>query len=76
MPSWFGLVGPAGLPKEMVAQLSRALMDGLKQPDVAERFAQIGAEAKPGTPEQFAQLIADENARWGRVIRDAKITLE
>jgi len=76
VPSWFGLVGPAGLPKEMVAQLSRALMDGLKQPDVAERFAQIGAEAKPGTPEQFAQLIADENARWGRVIRDAKITLE
>lgn len=76
VPSWFGLVAPAGLPRDVVALLNRALVDGLKQPEVAERFTQIGAEATPGTPEQFAQTIADENIRWGKVIRDARITLE
>ncbi|MEK8048720.1 tripartite tricarboxylate transporter substrate binding protein [Ideonella sp. DXS22W] len=76
VPSWFGLIAPAGLPRDIVVALNRALVDGLKQPDVAERFAQIGAEPTPGTPEQFAQTIADENVRWGKVIRDARITPE
>jgi len=76
VPSWFGLVGPAGLPREMVATMNRLLVEGLRRPDIAERFAQIGAEPTPDTPEQFARTIADENIRWGKVIRDARITLE
>ncbi|NDY93450.1 Bug family tripartite tricarboxylate transporter substrate binding protein [Ideonella livida] len=76
VPSWFGLIGPAGLPKDVVATLNRVLTEGLKRPDVAERFAQIGAEPAPSSPEQFAKRIADENQRWGQVIRDAHITLD
>jgi len=76
VPSWFGLIAPAGLPRDVTAALSRVLVEGLKRADVVERFAQIGAEPTPGTPEQFAQTIADENTRWGKVIRDARITLE
>lgn len=76
VPSWFGLVGPAGLPREMVATMNRLLVEGLKRPDIVERFAQIGAEPTPGTPEQFARTITDENTRWGKVIRDAHITLD
>lgn len=76
VPIWFGLLGPAGLPKEVVGALHAAVVEGLKAPAVVERFAQIGAEPAPNTPEQFAEYIRAEGARWGKVIRDAKITLE
>ena len=76
VPTWIGLVGPAGLPREVVQALNRALAEGLKTPEATERFAQIGAETAPGTPEQFADTIAAEHLRWGKVIRDAKITLD
>jgi len=76
VPIWFGLLGPAHLPKDMVALLNKAVTEGLKTPEVAERFAQIGAEPAPSTPEQFADYMRAEATRWGKVIRDAKITLE
>ena len=76
VPIWFGLVGPAGLPKDITAKLNQAVIEGLKAPEVVERFAQIGAEPAPTTPEGFAEYIRSENLRWGKVIRDAKITLE
>ncbi len=76
VPTWFGLIGPAHLPKEVVAALNQALVEGLKAAETAERFAQFGAEPKPSTPEQFGEYITAENARWSQVIRDAKITVE
>ncbi|HMO47755.1 MAG TPA: tripartite tricarboxylate transporter substrate binding protein [Rubrivivax sp.] len=76
VPIWFGLVGPAGLPKEVVAKLNQATVEALKSPEVIDRFAQIGAEPAPSTPQGFGDYIRSENERWGKVIRDAKITLE
>ena len=76
VPIWFGLVGPAGLPKDVVAKLNQATVEALKSPEVIERFAQIGAEPAPTTPQGFADYIRAENERWAKVIRDAKITLE
>jgi len=76
VPIWFGLLGPANLPKDMVATLNKAVVDGLKSQEVIDRFAQIGAEPAPSTPEQFAAYVHDEGLRWGKVIRAAKITLD
>lgn len=76
VPTWFGLVGPAKLPKEVLAALNAALVEGLATKDTADRFAQIGAEPAPTTPERFAAYIRAENERWGKVIRDAKITID
>ena len=76
VPTWFGLIGPAKLPKEIVAALNKALTEGLNTPETKEAFAKIGAEPAPNTPEQFGEYIRAETARWGKVIRDAKITLE
>ena len=76
VPTWFGLVGPAGLPKEVVAALNKAAVEGLRSADVAERFARIGAEPAPTTPERFADYIRSETARWGKVVRDADIKLD
>lgn len=76
VPTWFGLVGPAGLPKAVVAALNKAAVEGLKDPEVAERFAKIGAEPAPTTPERFADYIRSEHERWAKVVREADIKLE
>jgi len=76
VPTWVGVIGPAQLPKDVVATLNKALVEGLASKETADQFAQFGAEPRPGTPEQFAEYIAAENVRWGKVIRDAKITID
>ncbi len=76
VPIWFGLLGPANLPKDVVAAVHGAVVEGLRTPEAVERFTQIGAEPATNTPEQFTEYIRAEGARWGKVIRDAKITLE
>ena len=73
---WFGLGGPVGLPREMVARMNEVLVKGLRDKEVIERFAAIGAEVLPSTPEQFAAFIRAEHARWGEVIRRAGIKVE
>ena len=76
VPTWFGLVGPAGLPKEVVAQLQRTVAAGLKTPAMQERFAKIGAEPVGNTPEEFARYIREETTRWGKLIKERGIKPE
>ncbi|KDB52154.1 hypothetical protein X805_22490 [Sphaerotilus natans subsp. natans DSM 6575] len=76
VPTWFGLIAPSGTPKDVVAALNRVVTEGLKTPDAVERFAQIGGETHPTTPEQFATTIRDETARWTAVIKRANIKPE
>jgi tripartite-type tricarboxylate transporter receptor subunit TctC len=73
---WFGLGGPSGLPREMVLRMNEILVKGLRDREVIERFAGIGAEVLPSTPEEFTEFIRAEHARWGEVIRRAGIKLE
>lgn len=76
VPTWLGLVGPANLPKDVLSSLNKALVEGLSSAETLEQFAKFGAEPRTSTPEQFADYIAAENLRWGKVIRDAKITID
>ena len=76
VPTWFGLIAPAGTPKDVIATLNRVVTEALKSADAAERFAQIGAEPQATTPEQFASTIRDETARWSQVIQRANIKPE
>ena len=76
VPTWVGLIGPANLPKEVLTTLNRAMVEGLKSKETIDGFAQFGSEPKATTPEQFSEYIAAEHARWSKVIRDAKITVE
>jgi tripartite-type tricarboxylate transporter receptor subunit TctC len=66
---WQGLLVPAGTPPDVVARLNAEVNKLLAMPDVRERLAELGAEAAGGTPEQFATLIRNEVARWGRLIK-------
>jgi tripartite-type tricarboxylate transporter receptor subunit TctC len=73
---WFGLGGPAGLPRDAVMRMNAALVKGMQSKEVADRFAGIGATVHTSTPEEFAAYIRAEYARWGEVIRKAGIKAE
>jgi len=74
--NWQGLVGPKGLPPELIATLGQACNKALAEPEVREKITGQGNEVMGGTPEQFAALIRAESPRWGKVVRDARITPE
>jgi tripartite-type tricarboxylate transporter receptor subunit TctC len=72
-PAWFGLVGPAGMPPEVVAKINQAVTQALRSPQAKEAFARFGAEPAPTTPEEFGQYIDQEITRWARVVKKANI---
>jgi len=74
--TWLGLVGPAGMPAELVERINRETVKILARPDVRERIAAEGGIPTPGTPQQFAQLIQSETTKWGALIREANIKLD
>lgn len=74
--TWFGMVAPAGTPDDRIAYLSRELLAALKDPQVVAALEKANFQVSPSTPAAFARTIADEGARWGRVIRAAGIQLD
>jgi tripartite-type tricarboxylate transporter receptor subunit TctC len=73
---WYGAVAPAATPKDVVTRLNREIVRLMQAPDIRERFSQQGIDPETSTPEQFAQLIRDEYARWTKVIRAGGIKVE
>jgi tripartite-type tricarboxylate transporter receptor subunit TctC len=69
--TWFGLLAPAGTPKDVVAKLNAEFNKALQQPDLRKKLGDEGADAAGGTPEQFAALIRDEIPRWGKVVKES-----
>lgn len=77
LTQWQGVLVPAGTPRAIVDALHRGIVQALKMPDVIERLAvQGGNELVGNTPEQFAQQIASDLAKYRKLIRDAKIRAE
>jgi len=73
---WLGVVAPAGTPPEIIAKLNAAFREALAAPEVKSRLANLGADIKIGTPEEFRAMLARELALWTQVVKDAKITVE
>ncbi|SAI28464.1 putattive exported protein [Bordetella ansorpii] len=69
--TWFGLVGPAKLPPDVVAKLNKALNDALQSPETQRHFQEQGAAVRSSTPQAYGQLIHDERIRWGAIVREA-----
>jgi tripartite-type tricarboxylate transporter receptor subunit TctC len=74
--SWYGILAPAGTPPDIVRRVNTEINRVLQAPEVRERLASLGAEPTGGTPEQFAQLIRTDTARWAKVVSDAGIRIE
>jgi tripartite-type tricarboxylate transporter receptor subunit TctC len=73
--TWFGLFAPAGTPEAVVAKLSAETRRILDLPDMRDRLLGLGAQPAGTTPEEFAQFVQSEIAKWAKVIRDANVTL-
>ena len=71
--SWNALFAPAGTPPDVVAKLNQAVRDVMAQPNVKSRLLELGIEAQAGPPEQIADRLKAEIAKWAKVIDDAKI---
>ena len=76
VPSWFGVLAPAGTPREIVERLHAEISRILNAQDVKERLAADGAEVAATSPDEFAAYIKSEIAKWGAVIRQANIRAE
>jgi tripartite-type tricarboxylate transporter receptor subunit TctC len=71
--TWFGLFGPAALPKDVIAKLNSELNRILALPDVRERLYNVGAESSKLSVEEFAAFVRADAARWAKVIKSAGI---
>jgi tripartite-type tricarboxylate transporter receptor subunit TctC len=74
--TWYGLLAPAGTPKDVVAKLHAETVRILALPDVRQRLGDQGIDAIGSTPQQLGEHIARESRKWTGVIRAAKITID
>jgi tripartite-type tricarboxylate transporter receptor subunit TctC len=76
LSSWWGIVGPAGMPPDVVNKLNAAINKTLTAPEMQKFMASEGAEAKVMTPQEFSDLIHSEVQRWTKVAHEANISID
>ncbi len=76
MGTWFGLLGPANLPPQLVNSLNAGLKKGIASPEVQKLFDTQGADAVASSPEEFARFLKDETGRFADMIRSAGIAAQ
>ena len=69
--SWFGILVPANTPPDLVKLINTEVVRGINSPAIRERYAAMGAEPVGNTPEQFANFIKSEIAKWTRVVKES-----
>jgi len=74
--TWYGIFGPASLPRTMVTWLNQTMNRVLVEPDLRKRLADSGLEVETSTPEQMQKTVVDDMVRWGKVIREANIRID
>lgn len=68
---WFGIMGPKGLPKPIVAKLNAELIKVLRSPDMREKVRGQFFELWTSAPEEFAAVIKSDSAKWGKIVKDS-----
>jgi len=74
--NWHGLIGPKGLPKEVVERLNREVNEAIHGAEMKKQLATDGLEPAGGSPERFAAILRSEAARWGKVVQQAGIKID
>ena len=74
--SWWGIVGPAGMPADIVTALNQEIGKMLSSPELSNFLSTEGAEAETMTPQQFGELMRLETERWIKVAREANISID
>jgi tripartite-type tricarboxylate transporter receptor subunit TctC len=71
--NWAGVLAPAATPQPVIAKFNAALVIALNEPELRTRLHNAGTTPAPSTPEQFEKYLREENARWGKIIREKGI---
>ena len=74
--TWYGILVPAGTPKDVIARLHAAAVKAINSPAVRERLTRLGAEPVGNTPEEFRKLLESEQALWARVVKESGAKVE
>jgi tripartite-type tricarboxylate transporter receptor subunit TctC len=75
-PSWVGLVGPAGMPQELINKYNAVINQALKHPEVMDKLVAIGMSPMGMSPDQFKTYIHNEVAKWIRLAKEANVQPE
>jgi tripartite-type tricarboxylate transporter receptor subunit TctC len=75
-PTWSGVIAPAGVPRPIIDKLNAGINKAIGSQTFRDRFASIGDEPAGGSPEEFAEVIRTDSAKWGDVIRRAGARLD
>jgi tripartite-type tricarboxylate transporter receptor subunit TctC len=73
---WFGLMVPAGTPKEIIDKVSRDAAKALEAPEIKSRFEGLGMAPAASSPADFAKQIRDETVRWAKIVRERKLQID
>ena len=74
--TWFGILGPAKLSKEIVVKLNAEINKALRNPALLKKLSEQGADVAGSTPDQFAKLIRDEMSKWGKAVKESGATID
>jgi tripartite-type tricarboxylate transporter receptor subunit TctC len=74
--AWFGMAVPKGTPRPVIDKLNRLVNEALADPAMQAKLAELGGILIPGTPEDFGKVIADETAKWAKVVQATGATAE
>src|SRR5512140_3336235 len=69
--TWFGILGPAKLPPDVVAKLNEEIRKAVQSPELQKKMREQGVDLSSGTPEQFGALIKTDIAKWGKVVKES-----
>lgn len=67
--NWYGLVAPAATPPEVLKRIHTAAVNALNSAAIKEQYAKVSGVPSPGTPQDYARFLADEQAKWSKVVR-------
>jgi tripartite-type tricarboxylate transporter receptor subunit TctC len=74
--AWFGMAVPKGTPRPIIDKLNRLVNEALADPAMQAKLADLGGVLIPGKPEDFGKVIADETAKWAKVVQATGATAE
>lgn len=74
--TWFGLVAPAKTPPDIVDRLNKEVLETLKLPEVKAQLNKMGFEVVPNSPAEFTRFIAEENVKWGSLVKALNLKVE
>jgi tripartite-type tricarboxylate transporter receptor subunit TctC len=73
---WFAVFAPSGTPRQILAKIHTDIVRALRSPDIQRRYAEEGMNIAASTPDQLAEFVKAEDAKWSKVIKESKLTLE